>query len=299
MPLLRNLAGLIDFESAARWGSFRLAAQELHKTPAAVSQQIKNLEQALGFPLFARYARRVVLTTQGKVFAHAVGRALADLNGSLAALQAQDDEHTLRVSSTHSFSIKWLAPRLPRFTAHHPTIDLRIESSDRMAEMRDGSCDVAIRYGRYQPSEKADCLGRESLVVVFSPSLCDATIPLASLVRYPLLYEDNPALWLQLLSAQGVAHRHFDFSARLSHSGLLVQAAVAGQGVALVPHAIAYEDLSHGRLLRANCPPIASEYGYWLLGAPAKADSPKVMQFKAWLHAEFAEMAAKLESRSP
>ena len=105
MRPLRSLSGLIDFDCAARWGSFKLAARELHKTPAAVSLQVKQLEEAVGFALFVRHPRHIALTAKGQELAIAVARMLADLGAKVAALQRGSDEAVLRISTTHSFAI--------------------------------------------------------------------------------------------------------------------------------------------------------------------------------------------------
>jgi LysR family glycine cleavage system transcriptional activator len=101
---LRSLSGLIDFDCAARWGSFKLAARELHKTPAAVSLQVKQLEEAIGFPLFVRHPRHIALTAKGQELAIVVARMLADLRGKVAALQRGDEEAVLRFSTSQSFA---------------------------------------------------------------------------------------------------------------------------------------------------------------------------------------------------
>src|SRR3954468_10401053 len=100
---LRSLSGLIDFDCAARWGSFKLAARELHKTPAAVSLQVKHLEESVGFALFVRHPRHIALTDKGQELAFSVARMLADLRAKVGALQGGDEEAVLRISTTHSF----------------------------------------------------------------------------------------------------------------------------------------------------------------------------------------------------
>src|SRR3954468_22291258 len=98
---LRSLSGLIDFDCAARWGSFKLAAQELHKTPAAISQQVKHLEESVGFALFIRHPRHITLTEKGQELAISVGRMLSELRSKIGALQAGNEESVLRISTTH------------------------------------------------------------------------------------------------------------------------------------------------------------------------------------------------------
>ncbi len=139
---------MIDFDSAARWSSFKLAAQELHKTAAAVSQQIKQLEQELGFALFIRYPRRIALTEKGEELAVTVARTLADLRAKVAGLRDGDEERILRISTTHSFAIKCLVPRMGGFTRLYPELDVRLDVGDHKVNLDDDSTDVAIRYNR-------------------------------------------------------------------------------------------------------------------------------------------------------
>ena len=155
MKPLRSLSGLIDFDCAARWGSFKLAAQELHKTPAAISQQIKHLEESVGFALFIRHPRHITLTAKGQELSITVRRMLGDLRAKIGALQGGDEESILRISTTHSFAIKWLVPRMHRFTKLYPELDIRIDSNDAPVDLEDDSTDVAVRYGPVSDGDPA------------------------------------------------------------------------------------------------------------------------------------------------
>lgn len=287
-PPLRSLSGLIDFECAARWLSFQRAALELHKTPAAVSQQIKHLEEALGFALFARYPRRIAITDRGRALAATLTRVLGELHGKVEALRHDDAERVLRISTTHSFAMKWLIPKLHRFTAGHPQLDLRVEASDQPVDLDADTCDVAVRYGRIDDAHAF----RDRLIVVHSPAIAAHPRPLGELLRHPLLYEATPELWLRLLAAHRLDARRADLARSYSHNGLLVQAAVAGLGVALVPHTLADEDITHGRLVMAACRPLASAYGYRVLSSPDKRALAKVRGFTDWIAAELGAPAS-------
>jgi LysR family glycine cleavage system transcriptional activator len=137
-------------------------------------------------------------------------------------------------------------------------------------------------------------LYREQLIAVVSPSLLpspsDAPPKLATLVRQPLLFEGTTEPWLRVLEACGLRTRRLDFSRSYSHGGLLVQAAVAGHGVALAPFALACEDLLQGRLVRCDSPPLPNGHGYRVIMAPGSGPSAKVQAFVAWLHDEVAAM---------
>lgn len=292
MLALPTLSGLIEFESAARHGSIRLAAAELHKTPSAVSQQIKQLESTLGFTLFERHARHIAITDKGRELATSVNRLLTELGRQVTALRQDDPAALLRISTTHSFAMKWLVPRLHRFTARYPAIDIRVEASDQVVDMAAGVCDVALRYVA-APAQDDGLLYRERLVAVVSPSLLptpDASPRLAALIRQPLLFEGTPEPWLRVLEASRVRSRRLDFSRSYSHGGLLVQAAVAGHGVALAPFALAHEDLEQGRLVPCDSAPLPNGYGYRIVVAPGLEAAGKAQAFVAWMQAEMAAM---------
>jgi len=291
---LRSLSGLIDFDAAARWGSFRLAAVELHKTAAAVSQQVRQLEQALGFALFQRHPRQIELTDKGRELAATVARLLGELRGRVGALQEIGAEAVLRVSTTHSFAMKWLVPRLHWFSARHPALDLRLEATDAVVPLEPGRCDLAIRYARLDAHHPAEVLLREQWVLVHAPGLPGTratdggTIGLAALLQLPLLYEETPARWLAWLQANHLPARRYDFARGYSHGGLLVQADVAGLGLALVPLALAGEDIAQGRLQRVPSRALPAGYGYRLHYADAARELPRVVAFIDWLRVEAA-----------
>ncbi len=296
MKQLRSLSGLLDFDCAARWGSFKLAALELHKTPAAISQQVKHLEEMVGFALFIRHPRHITLTEKGQELAISVGRMLGELRAKIGALQSGDEESVLRISTTHSFAIKWLVPRMHRFTKLYPELDIRLDSNDAPVNLDDDSTDVAVRYGPVSEGDP-DMLFRERLIAVYSPELLgpgQTEITLADLPKFPLLYEKTPESWLQLLN-ENKAKGKYDFSRGYSHWGVLAQAAVAGQGIALVAYGIAFQDILKGSLRQINCRSAPFGSGYRFLVNPRKEKMPKVQRFRAWLVAEMNDMQRALE----
>ncbi len=296
MKQLRSLSGLLDFDCAARWGSFKLAAQELHKTPAAISQQVKHLEEMVGFALFIRHPRHITLTEKGQELAISVSRMLGELRAKIGALQSGDEESVLRISTTHSFAIKWLVPRMHRFTKLYPELDIRLDSNDAPVNLDDDSTDVAVRYGPVNDGDP-DLLFRERLIAVYSPELLapgQKEITLADLPKFPLLYEKTPESWLKLLN-ENKAKGKYDFSRGYSHWGVLAQAAVAGQGIALVVYGIAAQDILKGSLRQINCRSAPFGSGYRFLVNPRKEKMPKVQRFRAWLVAEMDDMQRALE----
>lgn len=297
---LRSLSGLLDFEAAARWGSVKLAAVELHKTAAAVSLQVKQLEQNLGFALFVRHPRHIALTAKGQELAATVSQCVAGLRAKVAALQDDNGEAVLRVSATHSFALKWLVPRLSRFTAMHPELDVRLDASDAPVDLTDHETDIAFRHVPYAAADAMTDAAPDSasvfadpLVVVYSPSLLPKgrkALRLADLPSLPLLFEGNTEDWIALLRANKMLRQSFNFARRYSHSGLLTQAAVAGHGVALAPYLIAHGDIASGLLRVLPCHGLPASEAYRLLCNPNKAGMAKIRLFSAWVAAEMAAL---------
>lgn len=297
-PPLRTLSGLIDFAAAARHGSFRLAAQELHKTPAAVGQQIKQLEESLGFKLFARFPRHVALTEKGEELAHTVAHLLDELRAKVAALQAADDATVLRVTTTHSFAIKWLVPRLHIFTRRHPDLDVQVLPNDAIISVEDGTCDVAMRVGQFAGAQEV--YYDEKLVVVCSPALVGDERPrIADLVRFPLLHSGDAQWWREILAREGQDESLSRVGRNYSHGGILVQAAVAGLGVALAPYPLAYEDLERGNLIAADCAPLTSGIRYRLIYGRNRGDVRKIKLFRDWIAEEMAALQIRFAEQFP
>jgi LysR family glycine cleavage system transcriptional activator len=289
---LRSLSGLIDFDCAARWGSFKLAAQELHKTPAAISLQVKQLEEAVGFALFIRHPRHITLTEKGQDLAVTVARLLADLRAKVEALRGGDDEKILRITTTNSLAIKWLVPRIDRFTRLYPDLDIRLDSSDRLIDMDDESIDVAIRFSDVHDGDPA-LVFCDRLVPVYSPALLapgQDALALADLQRFPLLHEETTENWIQLLRENNALKGRYDFSRSYTNFAVQVQAAVAGQGVGLVSYAVAYEDIQNGALRVLACRLAPYNRGYRFLVNRNKAGLNKITRFRAWLTEEMAQM---------
>ena len=293
MTKIRSLSGLLDFECAARWGSFRLAATELNKTPAAVSQQIKQLERALGFDLFTRHARHVSLTESGVELSRTLAQLLHELQRKVDAIREAEGQAVVRISTTHSFAMKWLIPRIPSFTQQHPEVDVRIEANDQPVNVGD-DCHVALRYFPAGASPVGRLLFNEVLVVVYSSALLPQAPSVDALLRQPLLFEGTPEAWLRLFEANAIKRRRFDFARNYSHAGLLVQAAVAGHGVALVPFSLAGDDIAAGRLHIAPLQPLPSGACYRLL----REDRPgltRLDHFETWAQHAVTHMHQQLQ----
>lgn len=278
-----------DFEAAARHGSFQKAAAELLKTPAAVSMQIKQLESVIGFALFTRHARGVELTERGRELAATVSGSLARIEDKIRQLQRSDPDSVVRVTSTHSFSIKWLAPRLPNLVQCRSELDVRIMASDDVVDVERGDCDIAIRYSAEPVGER---LFADWLVPVVSPATRCSTLEEA--MRLPLLLEGDTSLWETFLEQQKPRDLAFSTAARrYSHSGLLVQAACAASGIALAPFSIASEDIRQGRLMILPCAPLRATREFYIV-TRSSAVGPAVSAFLEWIRTEAREMESQL-----
>jgi LysR family glycine cleavage system transcriptional activator len=300
---LRSLSGLIDFAAAARHSSFRLAAEELHKTPAAVSQQIKQLEESLGFKLFNRFPRNVSLTERGEELSHTVSHLLDELRAKITALQSADEATVLKVTTTHSFAVKWLVPRLHIFTRRHPDLDVQVLPNDAVISVEDGTADIAMRVGGVTGTQEV--YYDEMLVVVCSPSLLGVgewrknKPKVADLVRFPLLHSGDSQWWREILSREGLDDQCLRFGRSYSHGGILTQAAVAGLGVALTPYPLAYEDLERGNLIAADCAPIASGHRYRLIYGRNRGEVRKIALFREWIAEEMVGLQARFAEQFP
>jgi LysR family glycine cleavage system transcriptional activator len=300
---LRSLSGLLDFESAARWNSFKLAARELHKTPAAISQQIKGLEQQLGFDLFVRHPRNVSLTEKGQALAATLRRNLAELNEKVESLRTGGEENLLRISVPHSLSMKWLVPNLAGFSTLHPQVDVRVDSTDSRLDLESEALDLALRITDQSAPAHAVLLGQEDLVAIYSPALEERygkPLDLKALNAFALLYQQTPECWLQWMKNNKALAGEHDFSREFSHSGILVQAAVAGQGIGLAPYIIALEDLRQGALKLLPGKPLFSSCRYYAIPAIHAATSENTRLFCEWLQGEFREAERlRLETGKP
>ena len=264
-----NLNALRLFDASARLGSFRAAADEVHLTQGAVAQQIRALEQDLGQLLFTREARGVSLTEAGAGYWAEVARALAIIDAAGAALAPRG---ALTLSVPPSLASKWLVPALPGFAEAHPDIELHIAASEVLAPLGPGGADLAIRQGK-RPDWRGlvvHKLAEMEMLAVARPGL-GAPGGLAEIARLPLI-EDSHAHWARLLGEAGL-----DLPARplrFNQTALAMEAAVAGQGVALAPRLLCGRDLAEGRLEALwSCPGAGA---YWLVHAEGRDVAPVV-----------------------
>ncbi len=284
---LPPLNALRAFEAAARHLSFTRAAEELHVTQAAISHQVKALEEHLGRKLFRRLNRALLLSDDGQAYLPSVSRAFALLNDATRDLLERDAPGPLTVSALPSFAARWLVPRLGRFRQIHPDIDLRIDPSAALTDFASGDVDVGVRYGRGKyPGLRADWLMTEDIFPVCSPALLSGEHPLRApgdLEHQVLLHDDGHGDWRTWLLAAGIDRVDPTRGPIFTDSSMLIQAAMAGQGVALARGVLAADELAAGRLVRPFTLSLPTEYAYYLVCPQNTAEQPKIAAFRDWL----------------
>ncbi|WP_044564737.1 LysR substrate-binding domain-containing protein [Azospirillum sp. B4] len=294
-PALPPLSALRAFEAAGRLLSFRQAGEELLITQSAVSHHIRQLEDSLGIALFVRHARGVTLTEAGTRYLAGVRQAFGLITEATREARGRAARRGLTVSMVPSFAANWLAPRLGRFTAAHPDIDLMLDPTLRKVDVAGGEADLGVRYGpgpqpgeglagrllhvdRLAPVAARPLLGRGP--VIESP---------ADLLAHPLLYTLRPFEWRAWADVAGL-----DLSAartlQLTDYNIALQAAVDGQGIAMGRELLIGERIRSGQLVRLF-PEIVVEtprVAHWLVWAEGRPMTSAMTAFMDWIIAEVA-----------
>jgi len=301
---LPPLSALRVFEAAARRLNFRQAAEELYVTPGAVSQQIRLLEEHVGVQLFVREGRGVALTEAGKAALPALRLGFEKLAEAARLMRQPQRKHRVTVSAAPSFAAKWLVPRLERFSAVAPEVEVWLAADMALTDFAASDVDLAIRYG---PGEYRGLLSElllaETVLPVCAASLLEAapirTVP--DLLNHVLLHDvsagedDGAPDWAAWLKAHGVdAGSVAAKGPRFNQSSLVIEAALGGRGVALAKRALAEADLQSGRLaapLGGGAEALA--FGYYLVWPSGRHFTPAQTAFVDWLRAEAAASAEK------
>ena len=298
---LPSLNALRAFEAAARHLSFTRAAEELHVTQAAVSHQIKSLEEDLGIPVFRRLNRALVLTGAGRTLFPAIGEALAIMTSAVDNLHHQDQAGELTVTTMDSFAATWLVPKLGRFRKSSPDIDVRITTSDESVDFSRVNVDMAIRYGAGNwPGLSVERLMTEEVFPVCAPSLLQAGPPLTSpadLKNHTLLHDDLRVDWRMWLMATGEKGIDSSKGPGYQHSNLVILAAEQGDGVALARSVLVQGALDSGRLVRPFDIALPGEFAYYMVCPKANLKRPKVKAFRKWLIEEAKAQGPKTADR--
>jgi LysR family transcriptional regulator, glycine cleavage system transcriptional activator len=297
MRTLSNLKAIQAFEAAARNQSYVGAAQELHVTPAAVGQQVRSLEAWLGKPLFLRLdtgSQRLVLTADAQAAVADFRDGLDKLDRGLRRLRESRADSVVTVSASQAFVAKWLMPRLDGFTSMHANLDIRLDVTDRLVDLAHGVADVAVRCGAgHWPGLRAVKLMQEEVFPVCHPTLLTGKSSLsqpADLLRQTLIhdmatkdYEGFPS-WSDWLEHAGVQSRTKPRGLEINASGMVIQAAINAQGIALARGVLVRDDLSAGRLVRLfTNVRYPTQWAYYLVYAPEREHATQVKAFRDWI----------------
>ena len=295
---LPPLQSLVFFEAAVRHLSFTAAALELGTSQPAVSQRIGLLEEDLGVPLFKRGHRGVSLTADGLQLFNAVRDSLGGIGEAAASIRARRARQVLTVATDFGFAAYWLMPRLAALRALVPNLDVRIVTTQDPFDIRGEPVDIAIAFGAGQwPGCTAQALFPEIVVPVCSPGFWAAhglTGQASDLARLPLLHLESaePLRWLgweNWLTLHSVARTGESHDLTLNNYPLVIQAAIAGQGLALGWTPLVDELVRNGQLVAACAQPTTTAHGYFLVEPNAQRTPEPVQRFRRWMVDECAQ----------
>jgi LysR family transcriptional regulator, glycine cleavage system transcriptional activator len=291
---LPPLTAVRAFEAAARHASFTKAADELGMTQAAVSYQIKLLEERVGAPLFLRRPRQVTLTDAGRRLAPQVSQAFETLSAAFAETRAGTGE-TLAITTVATFGSNWLAPRIGSFQVAHPKLAVRLDTSSRWVDFTREEMDVAIRAGRGTwPGLITHRLMALTFTPMLSPQLADSIGGVkepADLLKLPIIGPGDP-WWGVWLAAAGLPPASVEGRPKnlLGSQANEAQAALAGQGVAMLTPEFFVPELKSGRLIQPFDLLGEDQDCFWLAYPESRRNAPKIAAFRAWILAEMAQM---------
>jgi LysR family transcriptional regulator, glycine cleavage system transcriptional activator len=285
MARLPPLEALRVFEVACRYGSYSDAARELHVTHSAVSQRIRQLEEELGLTLFERHGNRMVPTPSGLRLQAGVRSAFAELGAAFGSIHTRRSDAEITVSLLPVMAARWLVPRLPRFKARYPGINLHIKSGQSLANFKSDGVDIAIRFGTGEwKGLRAIKLLDEELFPVCSPSLNGGRLPRdpASILTQPLLIDRNVS-WRAWFNSAGLNLDHDIKGTSFTDSNALMEAAVTGQGIALGRLSFTRSDLLAGKLVRLSEHSLRVSYCHYAVYPRSSESNSALIAFRDWL----------------
>lgn len=285
------LQALRTFVEVGQRGSIKAAAEALHVTSGAVSQQLRLLEDRLEITLFTRERQGMRLTEAGASVHPLLLDAFAQIDQAVNALEAIKGRKTVTVSTVATFAASWLVPRLGRFNQRHPQIELRIEATSALVDLRRDRVDVALRHGLgHYPGLDVTHLMAPVLVPVACPGLITGSHTLQEpedCLNYPLLHDSERADWPLWFAAHGVsADARAERGTAFEDDYLLIRAAAACQGLALVPQEYAREEIACGRLVQVLDKPWPARFAYYVVTLPDAIQRPEVRAFIEWIQEE-------------
>ena len=295
-----SLTAFRAFSSAARHCNFTHAARELMLTQSAVSQRVKLLEEQIGVALFRRTGRRIQLTEEGRLLADAARAAFRQIDDAIEAILEQEAKGEVAVSALPSFAMKWLIPRLGDFYRRHPQIELRIRADNRPVNVEGENIDLAVVLDPTRsPKVRTELMMRERVFAVCSPSYLQRAKKsrrplndLADLKNHPLLHDDTERAeqrgldWHSFLKKMRIEGVDAGAGASFTQGDLILQAAIAGQGIALTRTSLAARDIANGLLINPFGMEAPSKTAYYICSLEADADKPKIRALRDWLLAQ-------------
>lgn len=296
MPLPRrflpSLASLRALEALDRLGSASAVAEELSLTQSAVSRQLQTLERQLGAELILRDRKRLALSPAAQDYAAEIREALDQIGRASLRLRVAPMTGTLNLAILPAFGMRWLMPRLPDFARAHPEVTINMTTRLVPFNFQDDPLDAAIHFGRGDwPGTDRLLLRHERVIAVCAPDLTDGR-PVAQpgdLLRLPLLHiQTRPRAWEHWFARQGVTVAPPLPGTIYDQFATIIQAALHGLGVALLPDYLVETELATGRLLAVGGPAVEADGAYYLVWPKSRSHEPGLRKFRAWL-AELAE----------
>jgi LysR family glycine cleavage system transcriptional activator len=289
---LPPLGALRAFEAAARHLSFTAAAGELHVTQAAISHQVRQLEEDLGLRLFVRLNRALRLTEDGRTLLPFVRDGFSQIRAGVERLRAAGRGGVLTLTAPPSFAASWLVPRLVRFQASHPGLEVRLQTSMRLVDLAREGIDAGIRYGRGMwPGLVAERLFSDELFPVCAPGLVETAR--RGLAALQLLHiQSFPDDWRRWLAAAGIGGVDPEKGSWLDSATLAYEAAASGLGVAMGRSRLVAAAIEAGRLAAPFGVELPADIAYFLVFPPDNARLAKLVIFRDWLLGEVAKSAA-------
>ena len=295
MRRLPPLETLRVFEAAERHKSFKDAGDELGVTASAVSHRVATLEEELGITLFVRHTRRIEVTPEGERLAAGVRRGLAEFRRAVTSVDRREGTH-IRITGIPSHVTRWLAPRLHRFRAAHPDIELHITADLALVDLRQRTFDVALRFGSgVYPGLHAEHLMDDAIFPVTSPRYLSEVGPIekpADVLAMTRVLDvtaegdDSGTNWRTWFEHHGLPIANIDRGMHFNGAAIALEAAAGGLGVAIARRTLVVEELRSGRLVQVLPGEIETNWKHYALALPEMADWPPLRAFIAWLRAE-------------
>ena len=299
MRYMPPLNALRAFCAASRHDSFSRAADEIHVTHGAVSRHIRQLEDILAVQLFHRLPRGVELTAEGKTLAFAVQRAFDEISDAVEIFRRSPNEKVVTISTVPSIAARWLVPRLEAFQRSNPDIEMRISTTIQLVDLDRDGVDFVIRYGRGGwAGLEQELLFSKTMAVVCAPAILDARdrpLKYGDLADYRLIIADGYQYWRAWFRHAGVEEIKPKSVLDVMDANVAIQAALEGQGIAMLPEILVRAELVSGRLVQAFPDTLATEFGYYLAHTERQRLKPHVIAAMDWIRREAASSGKDMD----